>query len=208
MKTGCRRGYSPFPLGKHGLIAFPIQFGKRILFLSSDVWRNGHHPAFFQQGIDRPRSFESDLNQTVFAQVFNDSGEIIFKEQPISLPGPLGRPEKTPAGIRFLGFLVGMLQNEYFNAAAAFFATENPRRNHPGVVDHQEVAGQEQLRKIKKMPMFHRPGGAVHNQEARLIPLRERDLSDQFLRQVVVVVFNVEHRRAVVQVALKSGMSG
>jgi hypothetical protein len=137
---------------------------------------------------------ESDLNQAVFAQVFNDSGEIIFKEQPISLPGPLGRPEKTPAGIRFLGFLVGMLQNEYFNAAAAFFATENPRRNHPGVVDHQEVAGQEQLREIKKMPIFHIPGRAVHNQEARVIPLRERDLSDQFLRQVVVVVFNVEHQ--------------
>jgi hypothetical protein len=44
------------------------------------------------------------------------------------------------------------------------------------------------------VPVFQRTGGPVHNQEARLIPVRKRDLSDQFVRQVVVIVFNVEHR--------------
>jgi hypothetical protein len=88
-----------------------------------------------------------------------------------------------------------MLQNEYFSAAPAFFATEEPGRNHPGVVDHQEVAGQEQLREIDKIPVCHRPGRTVHNHEARLVPLRGRDLGDQSLRQVVIIVFNVEHRQ-------------
>jgi hypothetical protein len=87
-----------------------------------------------------------------------------------------------------------MLQNQYLHTAAAFFATEEPGRNHSGVVDHQEVAGQEQLRKVKKVPVVERPGGTVHNHEARLIPVRERDLSDQFVRQAVIIVFNVEHR--------------
>jgi hypothetical protein len=111
-----------------------------------------------------------------------------------SLPGPLGGPEEAPAGIGLSAFLVAMLQDKYFNAAAAFFAAEEPGRNHPGIVHHQEVAGGEQLRKVKKVPVFQRPGGTVHNQEARLIPVRKRDLSDQFVRQVVVIVFNVEHR--------------
>jgi hypothetical protein len=110
-----------------------------------------------------------------------------------SLPGPLGGPEEAPAGIGLPAFLVAMLQNQYFNAATAFFAAEEPGRNHPGIVHHQEVAGEEQLRKVKKVPVFHRPGGTVHNQKARLIPVRKRDLSDQFVRQVVVIVFNVEH---------------
>jgi hypothetical protein len=111
-----------------------------------------------------------------------------------SLPGSLGGSEEAPAGIGLREIFVAQLQDQDFNAAAAFFATEKPRRNHPGVVDHQEVSRQEQLREVEKVPVFDRPGGTVQNQEARLIPVRERNLSNQFVRQIVVIVFNVEHR--------------
>jgi hypothetical protein len=134
------------------------------------------------------------LDQAVFSQVFNNPQEIVFKEQAVSLLGPLGGPEKAPPGTGFSGFLVRKIQNQYFNVAAAFFATEEPRWNHSGVVDHQEVAGQEEFGKLQKVPVVERPGRTVHHHEARLVPVRERDLSDKVVRQAVIVLFYVEHR--------------
>jgi len=86
-----------------------------------------------------------------------------------------------------------MLQDQDLNATAAFFATEKPRWNYPGIVDHQEVAGREQIGKVKKVPILHRPGRTVHNEEARPVPVRKRDLSNQLVRQVVVIILNVKH---------------
>src|SRR5690606_3789795 len=72
--------------------------------------------------------------------------------------------------------------------AAAFLLPEQPRRNHPGVVEHQQVAGLQQLRQVTHLQVGERALARWHHQQPAGGTLGQRLLRDQFLRQVVVEV--------------------
>ena len=44
--------------------------------------------------------------------------------------------------------------DQYFNFAACRFVAKQPGRNDPGVVEHEDVIGIEQIGEIRKLPVF------------------------------------------------------
>ena len=65
---------------------------------------------------------------------------------------------------------------------------EQPRLEHAGVVENQQVAGIQHLGQIGEMPVLQRAAGAVEDQQPAVGAIRDRLLRDQVLGQVVLKV--------------------
>ena len=66
--------------------------------------------------------------------------------------------------------------------------TDEPRREDPAAVHHQEVAGGEQVGKIAEDVVTQAARGAIEDEQARGVALGERLLGDAGLGQLVVEV--------------------
>ena len=82
--------------------------------------------------------------------------------------------------------------HQHFDLAARRLATEKPRRDHPGIVEHQQISGSKQIRKVPDTLVLKRPGGAIHHQQATGAAVRQRVFRDSFGRQVVIEVGRLE----------------
>ena len=72
--------------------------------------------------------------------------------------------------------------------AGALSCAEEPCRYDAGVVQDQRIAGAKVLRYIGENPVLERLCFSVRYKEPCLVPVRERILRNQFLRQVVVII--------------------
>jgi hypothetical protein len=57
-------------------------------------------------------------------------------------------------------------------------AADQPRREDLGVIENQEIAGPEYLRKLTKDAVLKNSRGPLHHQHARSVSFRERPLGD------------------------------
>ena len=72
----------------------------------------------------------------------------------------------------------------------AFAASEKPGRQHPSVVQDEEVARSEQTGKFEKNAVAEFTRIAVEVQQTRRSAIRQRLLRDQFLGKVKIEVRN------------------
>ena len=70
--------------------------------------------------------------------------------------------------------------------ADARAVAEQPRRKHARIVEHQAIAGPQELRKVAERPVLPTALFAVDHQHARGGAVGEGFLRDQFLGQVVI----------------------
>jgi hypothetical protein len=63
---------------------------------------------------------------------------------------------------------------------------EQPRRENPGVVEHQDVAGLQILGDVQERAVLDPAAGPIHDQEAGRVPFGSRLLRDQVRRKIVI----------------------
>src|SRR6266849_7433847 len=108
------------------------------------------------------------------------------------------RPARVDLRERFM--LRKHALDQHLDVSAGLLFPEEPRLDHPGVVEYQQVAGREQLRQFEEAPVGE--GGADAEQAASR-SLRVRILRDQLRRQLVVEIVDGKiHVRAVIMHAL------
>ena len=73
---------------------------------------------------------------------------------------------------------------------------EQPRRKHPRIVEHEAIAGREELRQIAECAVFPPPLAPVDHEHARRRAVGERLLRDQVFGEVVVEVGEVHGQGA------------
>ena len=71
-----------------------------------------------------------------------------------------------------------------------------PRRKDPGVVQNQQVARSEQIRKLPESPVLPGLGLPVQVEQARSGAIRQRFLGNEFRRQMVMEVGD-KHREII-----------
>jgi hypothetical protein len=86
-----------------------------------------------------------------------------------------------------------MFQNQYLDLPATLLVAKKPGRDNFGIINNQEVPRLQYPGKIEKMMIGKRFLGAFHQKETRSVTTRGRNLSNQFFRQVIVVILKVVH---------------
>ena len=80
-------------------------------------------------------------------------------------------------------------QQQHLGCAAAWYAVpQKPRRNDARFIDDQRVTGIQVVQNIVKMPVADFSGLAVQDHQPGGVPLLQRGLSNQLLRQVIVKI--------------------
>ena len=69
--------------------------------------------------------------------------------------------------------------DQHFQLAAGSFLAEQPRRDHPGVVEHHQVAGAQVLEQIGELPVRQRAGWPIEHQQTAAMALGQRVAGDQ-----------------------------
>ena len=69
--------------------------------------------------------------------------------------------------------------HQHFNLAATGLTTEQTRRDHPGVVKHQQIAGIELIEDVGEGAMRQRARRPVQGEQATATALRHRIVGDQ-----------------------------
>jgi len=86
-------------------------------------------------------------------------------------------------------------EEEQFKFPAGFDVhAAQPRRDHAGIVQHQNVAGLEKLRQLGKLAVFDFSGFPLQHQQARTVAARGGLLRDESGRQVEMEIGG-SHRR-------------
>ena len=84
-------------------------------------------------------------------------------------------------------------------AAGPLASAEQPGRQHPRVVEDEQIAGSEQVGQVEELAVFQRAVAAADDQQPRPVALGGRFLGDQLRREVVI-----EEGHAVSRVRLTS----
>ncbi len=71
---------------------------------------------------------------------------------------------------------------------------EQSRRQHPRVIQHQQVARKQYIRKPAKPTVLHASTGAVNNKHARGGAILQRLLRDLLRRQLIVEIANQHNK--------------
>ncbi len=88
-----------------------------------------------------------------------------------------------------------------FHPPAAGLLPEQARRNDPGVVEDQQIAGLQQLGQVAHLAVGQRLRRWRHHQQPARRALGQRRLGDQFVGQVVMEIGLLQGRGIVVWVA-------
>ena len=65
-------------------------------------------------------------------------------------------------------------------------------RQHTGVVEYQAVSGIQQIQNVIKMPVTDVPGSPIQGHEPGSVPLLQRCLGNQLLRQIIVKIMSFQ----------------
>ena len=120
-------------------------------------------------------------------------GPVAQRDDPLA--GSLGEVNPLPGtrgpAHQDLPLAVGVFERpheEQLEPAAARTPAVDPRGNHPRVVQHEEIAGAEQLRKLADGAMPAGAREAIEHEQPGIAALRGRLLRHQLRRQHVVEV--------------------
>src|SRR5271166_5544941 len=84
-------------------------------------------------------------------------------------------------------FALGQGTNQQqLDLSTRFFARDEPRGNHPGVVDYQQVSLAQKTRQFVESRVFELPAAAIEHLQARVGAAFERFLGDQSRWQFIV----------------------
>ena len=172
----CRRAVD---LGVHRLIAFLI------LQLLLDVRRQGHLAQPLQHLQKDALIFEPHQPVAVRQLLHDLCRQLSVAEgHPCALPQLLSRTDKA------LPHVVAPIdeQQNFAGAAAGLPMPQQTRRQHPGIVQDQAVAGVQILRQVVEMPVLHRAGALVQHQKAGAVPPLQRRLGDQLLWKIKIEI--------------------
>ena len=97
--------------------------------------------------------------------------------------GRLAGPDVCRGAVRS-----GNAFDQHLHPAPARLPAEDARRDDPGIVEHQQVAGLEQLRQFAELPVSQCIVNGIEAEQAAGAARRARLAGDQFLREIVVKV--------------------
>lgn len=72
-------------------------------------------------------------------------------------------------------------------------AADQARGENSAVIEHQQIAGAKQFRKLAEDVIAETAGGAIHPQQARGVPPRGGMLGDALRRQRIVEIFEAQN---------------
>ncbi|MCY1173950.1 hypothetical protein D9M73_141350 [compost metagenome] len=71
-----------------------------------------------------------------------------------------------------------------FQLAAGSLLAKQPRRNHPGIVEHHQIARAQMLQQIGELTVSQGPARPIQGQQAAAMALGQRVASDQGIREL------------------------
>jgi hypothetical protein len=164
------------------LIPFPVIIGR----LSADVGGKRNPSDRGQDAIPFPFIFHPD--DFPGAQIFHDiprAGAI--ENDPGTgpdLPAYHGLPQvRTPL----------FQQEDFHGPAGRILSSQEPGRNHTGVVQNQKIGGIQNLREVEKIPVLHPPGVPVKDHQSGTVSFFRGDLGDQAGIQSIVKLGEPHH---------------
>ena len=80
--------------------------------------------------------------------------------------------------------------DEDFQLAARGFLPEQPRRNHPGIVENHQIAWAQMLKQISELTVCEGTAGPVQGQQSTGATLGQRVAGDQRIRELKSKVSN------------------
>ncbi len=82
------------------------------------------------------------------------------------------------------GMIVQNTFHQNFQLTATGFLAEHTRRNHPGIIEDQQITGLQQVQDIAKLPLPGFTRVTIQHQQAAGTALRHRITGNEFIRQV------------------------
>lgn len=184
MQTRRRGGHSTGFPGKHGLVALPVFLG---IFPGNIRWQ-GHMTVLFQ--LIQHRRIENEHEQ-IPVPTFHRCLHHTLQAQPGSGSGGLARPHmgqgRLAAG--------DALHQDFHLPASLHLAALETRRDDAGIVEHQQVIGRQQLRKITDLPVGQLPRWPIQAQQTGPAAIGQRGLGNEFLREEKVEVADLHGAR-------------
>ena len=138
VQAGGGRGHRAGLAGVDGLIALGIFRGR----LAANVGRQRRLPVPFQQRQPRFVAVGADFEQLAVAAEYG-GGKARLEQQRTTRLGRLAGVEMNQRPP-----LVQQPLDQNLDPSAAGLAAEQPRRDDPGVVEHQQIAGPQQRRQF------------------------------------------------------------
>src|SRR5579863_2694637 len=192
MQAGRRSSHGAARLGVHGLISLSIAG----FVGTADIRRQGHVSEAIDGSLDRAGTYrQADASEAVSSASEYLSFELTFTEnQNLTRTNLAPRPHQ-----RLPGVLAFLACEEQFNLGGKELVArgialadglrghsaapaQEPRRKDLGVVEHQQVAGAENLRQLTKDMILEPLRGAVDDEQARSAAFGERMLGNQRAR--------------------------
>ncbi len=177
MQASCGRGGRAGHAGVNRLVALGVV---EALF---DVRRQGRLADLRQQRFQPARRREAQDPATA-GRLLDD---VRPQREPELEPRPrIGGLTRAHQALPTVCILANGIQEQDLGTAPPEPET-NPRRQHPGFVDHQKVAGAELVREVREREVPRRAAGGQMEQPRR-VALLQGMLSDQPRRQLEFVV--------------------
>ncbi len=80
--------------------------------------------------------------------------------------------------------------HQNFQLAAGSLLAEQPRRNHPGIVEHHQIAWAQMLKQISELTVCQGTADPIQGQQATGATLGQRMAGDQRIRELESEVSN------------------
>ena len=139
-----------------------IQLAVGVLIRASDIRRQRHMAGRVENGEDIAFVVEAQLEQRLVARHHGGGDALVIPQQ--QLGARLRRFRR--AHVRQHAMVVQHALHQHFNLAAADLAAEHARRDHAGIVEHQQVAGFQLIQQIGEYAVRQRPARPVQLQQA------------------------------------------
>ncbi len=165
VEAGGRGSHAAHLIGVNRLVPCPVGF----VVGSPDVGRQRHVTVALQRHRYREIGDQADDPATGFARVFDLDPQPLPDLDPATRLQLAARPHH---GAPTAAFDVERLDQQDLGGGARRLAADQPRREDPGVVEHQHVAGTHQLRQVGEDPVGKAAVGTADHQQTAGIPGR------------------------------------
>ncbi len=178
MQPRGRRCHGAGAFGIYGLIALAVGGFVRPV----DIGRQRHMAGSLQQ---RQHFFgKAQLEQRIVTSQHLGFAATVDQNRRAGL----GRFTRTHMGQYPMAIQYAL--DQYFQLAAGSLLPEQPRRNHPGIVEHHQIARAQIFQQIAELTMGQLASGAVEHQQTAGTTLGEGMTGDKSVRQLEVKVGN------------------
>ena len=169
-------------LGVHRLIPLAV------LQLLLDVRRQGHFAKPLQY-LQEDALVLKPHQPVAVRQLIHD----LRRQLPVAEGYPCALPQLLAGPHQAFPNIVALVdeQQDLARTAARHTVSQQPGRQHPGVVQDQAVAGVQILRQVVKMTVLRLPCRLVQHQQPRTVPPLQRGLGDELRRQLKIEIMGL-----------------